>query len=480
MSTTSPNMGLTIPVVSQEPGPAYATEINSSLTTIDSHNHSAGSGVQITPNGLNISSDLPFGGNNITLARSVRFSPQGSPISQPADTSCAYVSGVDLYYNDGVGNQVRITSGGGVAGSPGSITGLVSPATVTYVAPTFVFQSDVNTAANLDARSVTLRNSTAGSKGVTLSAPGSLPADITLTMPTLPAVQSFVALDASGNLSAPVGVSAGITAANIANGTITTNQISSNTITRGNVNATSLYPQFKFQDFDSNGTFVVGSVTQLIVLGVGGGGGGGGGSNSSGGGGGSGSMPITMTLEVVAGESLTIIAGSAGNGGAGSANPTNAGNGITGSSSQILRSGTILFQVSGGLFGSGALNGSTGTGAGGAGGFVGTALLTSGGAGGNAGGGGVSGASSIGAVGGIGGTITGSNQSGCGGGGGAGLSGTGGNGANGTTSGPGGVGQNAQGPGGGGSGGAGSINATGGVGGNGGGGRIRISWVDWH
>lgn len=198
MSTTSPNMGLIIPTVSTEPGPAYASDVNDSLTTIDSHNHSTGQGVQITPNGMNISSDLSFGQNNATLLRSTRFVAQSSPLALSPDVGCAYVSGADLYFNDTSGNQVRITQSGGVAGSPGSITGLVSPASVTYSAPTFVFQSGVNTAGNLDARSVVFRNSAVSSFGLTLNPPAAMAADYNLTLPPLPAVDSFVTLNSSG------------------------------------------------------------------------------------------------------------------------------------------------------------------------------------------------------------------------------------------------------------------------------------------
>lgn len=224
-TTTSPNMNLTIPTVSQEPGPDYASDINSSLSVIDAHDHSTGKGVQITPAGLNINSDLSLGANNATQARSLRFNAQPSPISGISDLGCIYESGVDLYYNDGSGNQIRITQSGGVAGSPGSITGLVAPATVTYVAPTFVFQSGVNIAGNLDGRNLVLRNSTASSNGLTLSPPNAIASDYTITMPTLPGSQSIMTLDASGAIATPAVYP--ITAAGIATGTINTSSFNS-------------------------------------------------------------------------------------------------------------------------------------------------------------------------------------------------------------------------------------------------------------
>lgn len=218
-------MGLPIPIVSQDPGPTYATNVNTCLTTIDSHDHSTDKGVPITPSGMNITADLPFGGNNVTQARSVRFSSQPAPISGISDIGCVYESGVDLYYNDGDGNQVRLTQSGGVAGTPGSITGLVSPAAVTYVAPTFVFQSGSNIAGNLDARNVILRNSAASSYGLTLQPPAGMVGDFNVVLPALPGSQSFMTIDASGNMAAPVVYP--LTAAGIATGTINTSSFNS-------------------------------------------------------------------------------------------------------------------------------------------------------------------------------------------------------------------------------------------------------------
>ena len=150
---TSPNMGLPIPIVGVEPGPQYATDINNALTTIDGHNHTPGNGVQVPTGGININADLPFSSNNATLLRSTRFAPQSSTFSLAADVGCLYENGVDLYYRDGNGNNVRITQSGGVSGSPGSIANLTSPATASYVAgnSTFVWQSAANIASEVEA-----------------------------------------------------------------------------------------------------------------------------------------------------------------------------------------------------------------------------------------------------------------------------------------------------------------------------------------
>lgn len=240
-NTITANMGLIVPTVGLELSPTWAQDLNASLTILDQHNHTAGSGVLIPADALDINTDLSFQGHNAVLLRSTRYSPQVSVIGDPTDLNCLSVAGVDLYYNDGNGNQIRITQSGAIAGTPGSITNLVSPASVTYVpaTPAFVFQSDALTAANLDGGSVTLRNITASSFGVTLNPPVSLAADYDITFPSsLPGAQSFVTLDSSGNIGAPIPFSQGITAANIANATITGTQIVTNVTLNGSITAT--------------------------------------------------------------------------------------------------------------------------------------------------------------------------------------------------------------------------------------------------
>ena len=223
-------MSLPVPVVGTDPGPQYAIDVNSCLTIIDQHSHLPGSGVPIVSDAISINADLAFNNNNLTSARAIRFQPQSAPIpATGADIGEIYEAGVDLYYNDGLGNQIRITQGGGIAGTPGSITGLAPPASVTYVSAdeTFVFQSDVNTPANLDAASIVLRNLVANSHGLTLSPPNAMGADYTITLPALPGSTLPVSISSTGTMSA-----AQITTAQIANLAVTDAQIANQTITQ--------------------------------------------------------------------------------------------------------------------------------------------------------------------------------------------------------------------------------------------------------
>lgn len=202
-TTTSPNMNLPIPVVGVDPGPDWANNINASLGIIDSHNHSTGQGVPINPTGMNINSDLTFQSNNGTNFRSVRFTPQSSVLTNAADIGCLYESGVDLYYNDGAGNNVRITQSGSVTGSSGTITGLPSgTASAAYSAGTFTFQSATSTPAALSVGPVTIGPQTASPNEITLNAAASMPANYGLTFPAAaPTGSQTLSSDSSGNLS---------------------------------------------------------------------------------------------------------------------------------------------------------------------------------------------------------------------------------------------------------------------------------------
>ncbi len=248
--TTSPNMNLIVPTVSAEPGPTWASDLNASLSIVDQHNHSPGSGVQITQDGISLSAagapfdSLSFSNSNAYALRSVRFTAQSAALALATDVACAYVAGVDFYYNDGSGNQVRITQGGSLAGAAGTITGLPSgTASASYSGGTFVWQSATSTAANMDAGTYILRNSTASSKGLTLQPPNAMAADYSLTLPSVPGSTSIMQLDSSGNMSAVLVVdnstlqnsgtvlsvkSSGITATQIANSTITGSKIANN------------------------------------------------------------------------------------------------------------------------------------------------------------------------------------------------------------------------------------------------------------
>jgi hypothetical protein len=207
---SSPNMSMPIPTVGVTKGPAYAADINNSLLIIDKHNHTPGNGVPITPSGLNISSDLICQNNNVTNIRASRFSSQASPISAVSpDIGEIYVSGNDLYYNDGAGNQIRMTQSGSVSGSAGTITGLPSgTASASFAggSGTFTFLQATSTAANIDGGTYILRYPgsypTPSGNYIALQAPATLSSGYALTFPNaLPGATGIMQTDTSGNIT---------------------------------------------------------------------------------------------------------------------------------------------------------------------------------------------------------------------------------------------------------------------------------------
>ena len=201
-TTITPNMNLVVPVVATDPGPDWANNVNASLSIIDGHNHTNGSGVPIGSDGLAISSDLPLNGNGLTQVGAVQFISQGSTL--PGSTLDAlYVVNKDLYYNDGNGTPVRITLGGSVTGAAGTITGLPSgTASASFNLGTFAFKQSTNVPAAMDVGPLSIGAAVANPKKVNLKASALMAADYDLTLPlSLPSSAQILQLSNSGQAS---------------------------------------------------------------------------------------------------------------------------------------------------------------------------------------------------------------------------------------------------------------------------------------
>lgn len=468
----SPNMGLSIPAVGQEPGPQYAFDVNSSLNLIDSHDHSPGRGIQITPAGMNINAVLDFQGNPAINLEYTAYAAQPSPATTLQSVSVSGASSInELFYTDSNGLSTQITKNGSVNSIASSIPG------ESYVAGTFVWTQTQSalptTPANFDIGSIVLRPISAGTtNGVILGPPTGISSEYNINLPLIPVSPMFVTLDTGGNL----GTAGSIPATQIANASILGTQIANSTITASNLAAGVGF--IKFQDFTSSGSFVVPAGVNLIqvtAIGAGGGGGGGGregASGGTGGTGGGGGVPVIVNLTTTPAETLTVTVGTGGTGGSGGAGIGDPGPpGIAGGSTTLQRGATTILTVAGGSAGPGGAGAPT------ASQWTPTALRVAGGQGGPDTGAnnGANGANNLlGALGGIGSPQQGGTTSG-GGGGGAGI----GNGGNGGTAGPpvaGGTGGIGAGGGGGHSGNSSSGNGAS-AGGPGGPGFMRIIWV---
>jgi len=256
-------MNLIESTIGVDSGLSWEQNLNSSLTLIDAHDHSPGKGVPINSSSLNLTSDLALNGNNLTLVRSLRFNPQSSLLSGPADLGCLYESGVDLWYNDGNGNQVKITSAGSVNATSSGISS--GTATASFVSGVLVVDASSNYPANIQGASILLGNNVTNSKYLTLSPPNSLAANYSVVLPLIPSVKNILSMDTSGNIVADTNVdnsslSYSGTVLSIATNGVTTPTIAAQAVT---------YPKLGVSNFASSAssaTFSTSSVTFVTAL----------------------------------------------------------------------------------------------------------------------------------------------------------------------------------------------------------------------
>jgi hypothetical protein len=197
-------MNLTLPAVSQTPGPQWASEINGDLTLLDAHDHTTGKGLPVPVAGLSIDDDLGFGGvHGIEQASFLGLYPQA--VSPVGGTRLYANTSGNLFYNNGSGTPVQITNGASVSpGTSGSISGLSFPAAAKYDNGTSTFSFYGNEGASqlapMEHGPLLLHTSVAGSQALQIQPSASMVSGYTLTLPpTLPAsVTSFLATSTTG------------------------------------------------------------------------------------------------------------------------------------------------------------------------------------------------------------------------------------------------------------------------------------------
>lgn len=244
---TTPNMNLTLPVVSQTPGPTWASEINADLSLVDSHNHTSGKGVLVPVAGLDINADLSLATHSLTNASSVVLLNQASL----ATLNALYAESGQLFWNDGAGHNVQITINGHVnVSGTGNISGMIGSASVTYTPGpnSYVFLDQAGAPAGLNAGSISLGNSSGINRATIASA--LLTSNYTMTLPASLPVSGvdLMGLSSTGAISnvvpdstltvtsSSIGVATGgIQTANIAAGAVTGTLIASSTITSANM-----------------------------------------------------------------------------------------------------------------------------------------------------------------------------------------------------------------------------------------------------
>jgi hypothetical protein len=130
MTTTTPNMNLVLAEPEVTEGPQWAELLNEALQLIDEHDHTSENGVPITPAGMDINTALPFGGNNATDVGAVALRTQDSAVT--ATVGSIQKVGTNLWWINGAGVGVQITSGGSVVSTGSGVLSVSVPAAYPY------------------------------------------------------------------------------------------------------------------------------------------------------------------------------------------------------------------------------------------------------------------------------------------------------------------------------------------------------------
>ena len=193
-TSTTTYMSLTLPTPGERLGPTWASDINTALTSIDSHDHSSNKGAQIGIAGITIDGAFDFEKSTTSYAATnmkfLNLKKENSPSTAfpPASTTywtslIAGGTGGDLYWNNANNQQVQITSGGVV-----NVTGVSVNTLALRVGP---LNSTPSTISEGDNKTVYACNF-AGALTVNLPAIGS-------TSTTSSNGRMFVIKDLSGN-----------------------------------------------------------------------------------------------------------------------------------------------------------------------------------------------------------------------------------------------------------------------------------------
>ena len=123
-SIAKPGVGTTV-------GPTWATDLNTTIDAVDNHDHSTNKGIRITPAAINVNADVEFNQNSATEVKNLIFD---SSVTAATTSYSVYQASGNLYWRNGSGTQVQITTGSTVNAGAGSIDGMTgTDAGATYV-----------------------------------------------------------------------------------------------------------------------------------------------------------------------------------------------------------------------------------------------------------------------------------------------------------------------------------------------------------
>jgi len=132
MATAGTNItALAKPSVGTTVGPTWATDLNTSIDAVDDHDHSTNKGVRITPAAINVNADMEFNQNSASELKNLIFD---SSVTAATTSYSVYQLSGNLFWRNGAGTAVQITTGSTVNAGAGSIDGMTgTDAGATYV-----------------------------------------------------------------------------------------------------------------------------------------------------------------------------------------------------------------------------------------------------------------------------------------------------------------------------------------------------------
>lgn len=129
---TTPNMNLVKPTPSVTIGPTWAQMLNTMMDVIDAHDHSSGKGVKVGPSGLDINANLPFQNHKATDLYSAQLYSQVAAITGSPEAGSLQNVGGNLYWINGSGSAVPVTSGGSVVAAVSNAFSTSTPGAYPY------------------------------------------------------------------------------------------------------------------------------------------------------------------------------------------------------------------------------------------------------------------------------------------------------------------------------------------------------------
>ena len=143
MATSGTNItAIAKPAVGTTTSPTWATNLNTTIDAVDDHDHSTNKGIRITPAAINVNADMEFNQNSASELKNLIFD---SSVTAATTSYSIYQASGNMYWRNGSGTAVQVTSGGAVNAGAGSISGMTGTdagAAYTDGSKTFNFFTD--------------------------------------------------------------------------------------------------------------------------------------------------------------------------------------------------------------------------------------------------------------------------------------------------------------------------------------------------